>query len=249
MKGMHMKFRHFFVACGTGILITIGCSDGGNPPTSSNGGGSGPSLSVGDGSAIEGGTIMFRVELSRTSSENVTFTYASANITTSVGDFAAVSGTDTIPAGSNGITIPVVTIEDATIEAAKTMNLTISSPTNASIAQASGLGTIWDNDGARFSADIQPILSTSGCTVSGCHGTGSAQGNMTLGSGSYDEVLTASGLHGKIVVPGDAASSNMYLKVTDTPPFGNRMPNGGPYLNTTQINLIRDWINQGAQDN
>ncbi|HKK20186.1 MAG TPA: hypothetical protein VJ983_01855 [candidate division Zixibacteria bacterium] len=246
-----MKFGHLIALWGVGILITIGCADGGKAPTDSSGGAGGPvpSLSVGDGSAIEGDTIMFRVELSRTSSENVTFTYASANITTSTGDFTAVSGTDTIPAGSSGITIPVATIDDATIEAAKTMSLTISSPTRATITKSFGQGTIWDNDGARFSVDIRLILSSAGCTVSGCHGTGSAQGNMTLGSGSYEEVLAASGLHGKIVVPGDAASSNMYLKVTDTPPFGNRMPNGGPYLNTTQINLIRDWINQGAQDN
>ncbi len=251
-KGLHMQFKRLFVIGVVGTLFAIGCSDGGKSPTDSGGGtGGGPtvSLSVADATSIEGGTILFVVELSETSTDDITFTYATSNISTSSDDFTAVSGTDTVPAGNTGVVIPVVTIDDTTIEQARTMNLTITSPTNATIAKAAGEGTIWDNDGARFSVDIRPIITSVGCTAGGCHGTGSSQGGMTLGSGTYSQVLAASGTHGKIVVSGNANASNMYLKVTDTPPFGNRMPNGGPFLNTTQINLIRDWINQGAQNN
>ncbi|RME20983.1 MAG: hypothetical protein D6800_12600, partial [Candidatus Zixiibacteriota bacterium] len=99
-----------------------------------------------------------------------------------------------------------------------------------------------------FATDIQPILQ-SRCAVSFCHGSGFTSGGMTMGGATYNEIISASGFHGPIVVGGDASQSNLYLKTTSTPPFGARMPFGGPFLTTEQQNLIRDWINEGAQDN
>jgi len=99
-----------------------------------------------------------------------------------------------------------------------------------------------------FAADIQPILQ-SRCAVSFCHGNGFTSGGMTMGTATYNDIIAASGFHGPIVVSGDATQSNMYLKTTPTPPFGSRMPFGGPFLTTEQQDLIRDWINDGAQDN
>jgi hypothetical protein len=100
-----------------------------------------------------------------------------------------------------------------------------------------------------FTNDIRPILTTVGCTMPGCHGTLPASGNMLLGNADYATVRNAAGDHGTIIVPGNAAVSNMYLKTTSTPPFGARMPFGGPYLSTAEQLLIRDWINEGALDN
>ena len=37
--------------------------------------------------------------------------------------------------------------------------------------------------------------------------------------------------------------------VTVYPPFGDRMPQGGPYLPEATVAIIRTWIDQGAQDN
>ena len=52
------------------------------------------------------------------------------------------------------------------------------------------------------------------------------------------------------VVPGDSASSLIFQKISqDSPPVGSRMPLGGPFLDNSTINLIRDWIDQGALDN
>lgn len=104
-------------------------------------------------------------------------------------------------------------------------------------------------DTVSFSSDISPILSSRGCLGSGCHGTPGGSGGLTMGSGSYAAVINASGDNGDIIVPGNANTSNLYLKVTASPPFGSRMPLSGTPLTDDQINSIRDWINQGALDN
>lgn len=53
-----------------------------------------------------------------------------------------------------------------------------------------------------------------------------------------------------IVVPGQPCASVLFLKVTQSPPLGARMPrNGPPFLSEAQINLIHDWISEGARDN
>jgi hypothetical protein len=102
---------------------------------------------------------------------------------------------------------------------------------------------------AEFSAFVQPLISNR-CAVPGCHGAGSNSGGYSFGSNpSHSTVVNASGDHGAIVVPGDASSSNLYLKTTSSPPFGSRMPFGGPFLSTDEQNALRDWINAGAPDN
>jgi hypothetical protein len=49
------------------------------------------------------------------------------------------------------------------------------------------------------------------------------------------------------VVPGNAAQSLLFQKVSETsPPCGSPMPLGGPPLQSAQVTLIEDWINAGA---
>lgn len=53
-----------------------------------------------------------------------------------------------------------------------------------------------------------------------------------------------------IIVPNQPCGSVLFLKVTQTPPLGARMPrNGPPFLSEAQIMLIHDWISEGARDN
>jgi hypothetical protein len=92
-----------------------------------------------------------------------------------------------------------------------------------------------------FSGDVKPLLSSHGCT--GCHG---GSGGLTLGTVAG---LLAGGNHGPAVIPGNADSSNIVKKISAGPPFGSRMPLGGPYLSSTEIQVIKDWINAGAKDN
>src|SRR6266513_2592072 len=51
------------------------------------------------------------------------------------------------------------------------------------------------------------------------------------------------------VVPGDPDASFLIQKLqgTQAPELGERMPDGGPYLLTPTINVIRQWIQDGAQ--
>ncbi|MBP1691671.1 MAG: hypothetical protein H6Q32_1023 [Bacteroidetes bacterium] len=92
-----------------------------------------------------------------------------------------------------------------------------------------------------FSQRVLPILQRHGCT--GCHG-----GSGGLFVGTPAQLLTG-GDHGPAVVAGQAASSNLIRKLQVSPPFGTRMPQGGPYLPDSTVNVISAWINQGAANN
>lgn len=96
-------------------------------------------------------------------------------------------------------------------------------------------------DTVSFRNNVLPILQNYGCTS--CHG-GTA--GLTVGTVAG---LLAGGTHGPAIVPGNADASNIVKKISPNPPFGVRMPQGGPYLDNATIQVIRDWINQGANDN
>ena len=51
----------------------------------------------------------------------------------------------------------------------------------------------------------------------------------------------------KRVAPGDAANSYLVQKLEGHQAVGARMPLGGPYLDAQTINLIRQWIDNGAR--
>lgn len=101
-----------------------------------------------------------------------------------------------------------------------------------------------------FASDIHPLIfrQMGGC---GCHlnGIGTQLAGLNLSSLS---TLRAGGLHSgeRIIVAGEPCSSIMYQKLSDTPPFGSRMPlNGPPFWNADELQLLHDWIAEGANDN
>lgn len=52
-----------------------------------------------------------------------------------------------------------------------------------------------------------------------------------------------------IVVPGQPCDSGIVLKLSEGPPFGSRMPQDGPpYLTDEEIQIVKDWIAEGALD-
>ena len=69
-----------------------------------------------------------------------------------------------------------------------------------------------------------------------CH----AGGRSENGLGYIDKpaMLIAKGY----LQPGDFANSLLYKKVSETPPYGGRMPKGGPYLNDAQLAILANWI-------
>jgi len=90
-----------------------------------------------------------------------------------------------------------------------------------------------------FQADVTPIFSA--CT--GCH---PPSGGLSVASVS---ALTTGGLHGPAVVEYNSSASNLVLKLLPSPPFGDRMPRGGTPLSDATVQVIRDWIDEGAKDN
>lgn len=80
-----------------------------------------------------------------------------------------------------------------------------------------------------------------------CH-INSAQNGVRLNT--YDNVMeSVSSQYGaNVVQPGDADSSPLVDKIESEPQFGERMPQGGPYLSSQRINQIREWINNGANN-
>jgi hypothetical protein len=100
-----------------------------------------------------------------------------------------------------------------------------------------------------FKDEVLPMLQMR-C---GCHdpkGSGSAIDSTAFAVGSRREVLRGGNKSSdKIVVAGDACSSVLVQKCSEAPPFGSRMPIGGPYFTSEEMGLMRDWIVEGAHDN
>lgn len=111
-----------------------------------------PELSVLDASVVEGDTgatsVVFTVLLSAIVSLDVTVEYTTLDGTAVAGDdYESVTGTLTIPAGQWIGTIAVPVIGDTLAEPDETFTVELSNAVNATIAEASGLGTIFDDDG------------------------------------------------------------------------------------------------------
>jgi hypothetical protein len=88
-----------------------------------------------------------------------------------------------------------------------------------------------------FESDVLPIFQSS-CAKSGCHDAASRQGGYILTD--YANIIR------KGIRPGNAGGSKIFQVIVTTDP-GDRMPQPpNPALTTAQINLIGEWINEGA---
>jgi hypothetical protein len=234
------------------LTLALSCSDSGDNPVPPE---DRPAISVQDQSVVEGNTALVSVSLDHTSDRQVTFSFATLSGTaTSGSDFSTVSGTDTIPAGQTSATILVSTVDDAEVESAETFSVALSVVAGAEVARALATCTINDNDigEVSFATQVRPLLKTSCAKLGTCHGGTFPGGGMFLDtSATYTNVISATGMvsGGLVVAAGNSASSTLYTKTTDTWGFGSRMPQAAAPLSLQQQALIRDWIDQGAQDN
>ncbi|MCI0637732.1 MAG: Ig-like domain-containing protein [Gemmataceae bacterium] len=110
-----------------------------------------PSLTINDVSQPEGNNgasnFVFTVTLSNSSSQTITVSYSTADGTATAGeDYNAASGSVTFYPGQTTKTIGVVIIGDVVHEPAETFYVNLTNPTNATIADSQGLGTILDDD-------------------------------------------------------------------------------------------------------
>lgn len=94
--------------------------------------------------------------------------------------------------------------------------------------------------------EIVQMIFTQNC--GNCH-IGSRENGVRLDS--YDNVINSVGdQYGtEVVQPGDADASPLVDKIEPNPEFGSRMPEDGPYLSSDRIDQIKEWINQGAENN
>ena len=100
-------------------------------------------------------------------------------------------------------------------------------------------------------ASIQDNVFTVTCAVPGCHGGGGAQQGLRLdpgfSAGNLINVHSPQDPNLIRVVPGDPDASFLIQKLQGADGLlGDRMPDGGPYLTTATINVIRQWIQDGA---
>ena len=106
-----------------------------------------PTVSVSGASATEGDAVEFTVSLSAAGSQQVTVEYATSGGTATSGtDFAASSGTLAFAANETSKTVSVATTDDSADEDDETFTLTLSSPTNTTLGDATATGTIIDDD-------------------------------------------------------------------------------------------------------
>jgi Calx-beta domain len=145
------------------------------------------SLSINNITVTEGNTgttpAVFTVTLSTASNQTVTVNYATADGTATAGsDYSATAGTLTFTPGTTSQTITVAVLGDTRTEANETFFVNLSTPSNATIADGRGQGTILNDDAL-------PALSINNVTVTeGNTGTTPAVFTVTLSAASGQTV-------------------------------------------------------------
>lgn len=151
---------------GTGIGTILDDGTGPVPPgvTPDN---DKPAVAINDITVNEGaGTATFTVTLTNAAKMPVTVDYASADGTAKAGlDYSVVAGTLTFDPGQTSKTITVPILNDNVYEGAETFTVNLSAPTNATIADGSGLGTIKDDGTGPVPPGVTPDNDTPLLTI------------------------------------------------------------------------------------
>ncbi|MDP6436718.1 MAG: PQQ-dependent sugar dehydrogenase, partial [Gammaproteobacteria bacterium] len=140
--------------------VTAANADNDEPSGGGGGGGSDdPTILIRNAGTAEGDAgqkiLQLLIELSETSTDDVTGSYASANNTAVAGsDYTAVNGDFTINAGDISTSVSVSILGDLIPEADETFTVGISSVVNATVTDSSGTGTIFNDDAAAADPDI-----------------------------------------------------------------------------------------------
>ncbi len=107
-----------------------------------------------------------------------------------------------------------------------------------------------------YSQEVQPIYDAhcTSCHAAGGFGSTFGGGSMVLTSGQSHATTVDQASAQRpdlfLIRPGDSANSLIYLKVSqNSPPSGETMPLFGDRLSSTELAILRDWIDQGAANN
>jgi subtilisin-like proprotein convertase family protein len=198
-----------------------------------------PSVSIADAAISEGNSstknLNFTVRLSTASGRAVTVQYATASGSATGSDYQARSGTLTLSAGAISASISVPLLGDTSPELDESLLVTLTSPTNATLADNQATGTILDDDNLSVS-DVAIVEGDSGVVnavvtvalaiplerevrldYATANGTASAGSDYLAASGTV--VLAAGETSQTIVVPvlgdrADEADETLYLNFT-----------------------------------
>ena len=91
-----------------------------------------------------------------------------------------------------------------------------------------------------YESQIQTIIDAN-CTNSGCHTNGGGYQNG-LDLSSYENIMAGDSDHGPVIIPFDHANSYLWERVIS----GEMPPGNNPDLSGDEIDLIADWIDEGA---
>jgi len=109
-----------------------------------------------------------------------------------------------------------------------------------------------------LSKDVQPIFNAAKCAQSGCHSPLAPQQNLVLDNAADSDLFLVNIPCAEAppllrVVPFDSGKSYLINKLLGTGGSvggsGTLMPLSGQPLPNADIQIIRDWIDQGALDN
>ena len=97
-----------------------------------------------------------------------------------------------------------------------------------------------------FSLDVSPILQNHCVKCHNPDGPGYQASGLDLRS--YESLMQGT-KHGKIIIPGNPLTSNLMVLIEGRADRSIRMPHNEQPLIKQQIEIIGDWIKQGARDN
>lgn len=132
-----------------------------------------------------------------------------------------------------------------------TYTATITSDVKNSIGTPVSANYEWNftTDTVSFASNIQPIFN-SYCIS--CHQTGGAYSFLPLTNGvSFNNLVNKTSTQpsgGTLVIPGNYSDSVLYKRISGNS-AGTQMPKGASTLATTDQNLIKTWIDEGANNN
>jgi chitinase len=187
-----------------------------------------PSITIDNAAIVEGNsgtaTAVFTVSLAPAISQPVTVRYATANGTAASGsDYVAASGTLTFDPSMTTRTISVAIKGDATFEQNETFFVNLSQPTNATVADPQGAGTIVNDDEAgtpAVTAGATTVLPGATITATVTNGPGNLRDWVGLyGTTAPDSPsLDWSYLNGTTIVPEQALTEGALVFTAPTTP-------------------------------
>ena len=189
-----------------------------------------PTLRIGDASVreeIASGTVSQTITLSPVSGRDVMVNYTTQDGTAKDGvsdadpaDYVATSSVATIPAGSTFLTFNVTIVDDAIKEPDEVFNVVLSSPVNATLADASSAITIIDDE-VRPEVSIDDVEVVEGANASFTISQDIVAGEDTLVDyDTSDGTATAGSDYtavsdGTATIPAGSLSTTVVINTTD----------------------------------